>query len=376
MKKKLLIVTDSFLPRWDGVARFLSEVIPRLTEKFHITVIAPDFPGNKIDIEHTDIVRFPLSKWSINDFPIAKVSKKKIKPYIAKSDIVWIQGLSSLGKSAINVGKKLNKPLLAYAHVIEWEIFTRSINFPAMTKGFVNWVAKLYTRRMYNKCNLLMVPSAEVAYIFEKEKIVSIKTIVPLGINSDKFKPVEDKKQAKRNLDIDPGDKIIGYCGRIGREKNLITLFRAFTSLKTKFPKAKLLLVGKGPESQEQIFKDKRNIILTGKKDNVIPYLQAMDIYVLPSFTETTSLSTLEAMSCGLPVIVTPLEAMKKYIIDKKNGFFFPKENWLVLRKKIEYLLQHPHIRFAIGQQARKTVKRKYSWDLTVDKIRDILERY
>ena len=121
---------------------------------------------------------------------------------------------------------------------------------------------------------------------------------------------------------------------------------------------------------------EKNNIIMVGEKDNVVPYLQAMDIYVLPSLTETTSLSTLEAMACGLPVVVTPLPALKKYIIDKENGFFFPKENWLVLRKKLETLLKKPHLRFSVGQQARKTVIKEYSWDLTVKKIKNVLVRY
>lgn len=374
--KKLLIVSDSFLPRWDGVTRFLSEVIPKLTDDYDITVIVPDFEGKKEEIKDIKIVRVPLSKWSINNFPIAKFSKKLIEPYVEKSDIIWVQDLSTLGTSAIKLGRKHEKPIISYVHVFNWEIATRSINAPSIIKNFVYWFAKSYSRRLYNKCNVLMVPSSDIAYMFERERITSIKTVVPLGINSDKFKPTEDKKKSKKDVDIDPESKVIGYCGRIGREKNLITLHRAFVSLKRKHSNAKLLIVGKGIEELERIFKEKENIVMVGEKDNVIPYLQAMDIYVLPSLTETTSLSTLEAMSCALPVVVTPLPALKKYIIDKKNGIFFPKENWLVLRKKLESLLQKPHIRHSIGVEARKTVKRRYSWDLTVKKIKAVLGRY
>ena len=90
-----------------------------------------------------------------------------------------------------------------------------------------------------------------------------------------------------------------------------------------------------------------KNIILTGSKDNVVPYLQAMDIYVLPSLTETTSISTLEAMSCGLPVVVTPVGYVKNYIHDGKNGLFFPKKNSGILARKINELIKdiqrNPH---------------------------------
>ncbi len=375
-QKKLLIVSDSFLPRWDGVARFLAEVIPKIKDDFDITVIAPSFVGKEINMGKIKIIRAPLSSFNIDDLPVAKFSKKLVREHVEKSDIVWVQDLSTLGYSAIKAAKKFEKPVISYVHVINWDLVLRSVNVPFFLKRFVYWGTKVFSRRLYNKCDLLMVPTSDIAYIFDKEKIKAIKTVIPLGINTDKFKPIEDKKQAKISLDIDPEYKVIGYCGRIGREKNLTTLFRSFNSLNKKYSKTKLLLVGKGPESEEKIFKEKNNIIMVGEKDNVVPYLQAMDIYVLPSLTETTSLSTLEAMACGLPVVVTPLPALKKYIIDKENGFFFPKENWLVLRKKLETLLKKPHLRFSVGQQARKTVIKEYSWDLTVKKIKNVLVRY
>ena len=49
-KKKLLIATDNFLPRWDGIARFLVELIPALTHKFDVTIVAPRFPGRIPDL--------------------------------------------------------------------------------------------------------------------------------------------------------------------------------------------------------------------------------------------------------------------------------------------------------------------------------------
>src|SRR3989338_9882834 len=62
IKKKLLIATDSFLPRWDGITRFLTEIIPRLKDNYEITVIAPEFPGEiyiaKIEVENRESYKF------------------------------------------------------------------------------------------------------------------------------------------------------------------------------------------------------------------------------------------------------------------------------------------------------------------------------
>lgn len=378
IKKNLLIVSDSFLPRWDGVARFLAEVIPKLKDDFNITVIAPDFQGTKVSMDGVNIVRAPLSRFTINDLPLAKFSRSLIKPYVEDSDIVLVQDLSTLGYSAIKLAKQFKKTLISYVHVINWDIVSKSVSTPWFITKFIYWFSKVFSRSLYNKCDILMIPTSDIAFMLEKEKITAAKVVVPQGIDSDKFKSVDDKDAAKELLGIDPEYKVIGYCGRIGREKNLKTLCKAFFYIKKRFPNTKLMLVGKGPESEEKAFREKqtKDIILFGEQDDVIPYLQAMDIYVLPSLTETTSLSTLEAMSCGLPVIVTQLPAMKKYVIDKRNGFFFPKENWLVLSKKLEQLLEQPALRFAVGQEARKTVRQKYSWEVTVQKMKEVLDKF
>ncbi|MCK5025745.1 MAG: glycosyltransferase family 4 protein, partial [Nanoarchaeota archaeon] len=109
-------------------------------------------------------------------------------------------------------------------------------------------------------------------------------------------------------------------------------------------------------------------------KDDVIPYLQAMDIYVLPSLTETTSLSTLEAMSCGCAVISTKVGLVKRYIKDKVNGSFFPKGNATALKIKLNWLIENPGIRAKLGRNARETVKAKFNWEKTETGIREALE--
>ena len=101
--------------------------------------------------------------------------------------------------------------------------------------------------------------------------------------------------------------------------------------------------------------------------------LQAMDIYVLPSLTETTSISTLEAMSCGLPVVVTPVGYVKHYIKDGKNGLLFPKKNSGMLAKKLNLLIKEERLRNKLGAEARKTVIKSFNWEKTVKGIEKAL---
>ncbi len=375
--KKLLVITDSFLPRWDGVSRFLSEVLPPLAEDWQITVLAPEIKkSTTLIFPHIHVVRFPTYSFTINDFPIAKPAKKAMLPFVREADLVFVQSLSTLGMSGILAAKKERKPVLAYTHVIEWEIVPKSLPVPHFIHVLIGWIVKKWIRYFYNQCTTILVPTNEMLYVLDQEHILPVKTVVPLGINSARFVPSKDKRQSKTSLGLNPDNLIMGYCGRLGREKNLITLYKAFTQLQKMYKNITLLIVGKGVAEETAIFTSKTNVVLTGEVDNVVPYLQAMDIFVLPSLTETTSLATLEAMSCGVPVVCTPVGAIKEYITNGENGFLFPKQNDLVLRKKLEWLIANQKGRERMGMHARHTVEEKYSLTKTIHRLKSVLHEF
>lgn len=369
--KKLLITSDSFLPRWDGVARFLLEVIPRLSQKYEITVIAPRYPGKVPKFKNAKLIRLELSNRQFGDYRPAKYDYKKVEGIVKESDLVFNQTIGPIGYAAIKAAKKNNVPVVSFIHSIEWELFSKAVK---RFKGTVELFTKKIARRIYNKCNLLIIPSQDVEKKLREVKIKTKSKVVNLGTDVAKFIPPIDKKSAKKKVKIHPKQIVIGFCGRIGREKGVPTLYNAFKKLQPFHRNITLLIVGSGLKETEESLLQEKNIILTGSKDNVVPYLQAMDIYVLPSLTETTSISTLEAMSCGLPVIVTPVGYVKHYVKEGKNGMFFPKKNSGVLAKKIHKLIKDEKLRNRLGSAARKTIISKFNWDKTVKGIEKALD--
>ena len=109
-KEKLLIATDSFLPRWDGVSRFLSKIIPRISKEYDVTILAPKFKG-KLKKLNAELIRFPLINIQFGDISFAKPSIKKIKEEIKKADLVWAQTIGPIGAPAIHYAKKYKKPV-------------------------------------------------------------------------------------------------------------------------------------------------------------------------------------------------------------------------------------------------------------------------
>jgi glycosyltransferase involved in cell wall biosynthesis len=370
-KKRLLITTDSFLPRWDGIARFLTEIIPKLSEKYQITVVAPKFPGRAPSFKGVKIVRIPLSFWQFGDYKPARLCFGDVAGLVKSSDLVFNQTIGPIGMAGIRYAKKYKKPVVSYIHSIEWELFSESVD---KFRGIIQYITKKVARKLYNKCNLLLVPSKGVIDILDANKIKTRKTVVRLGTDIARFIPPIDKNRAKRKVKINPRYFVVGFCGRIGREKDIPTLHKAFKIIGRKRTDIFLVIVGKGLEKEEEKLIKGKHVMLTGAKDNVVPYLQAMDVYVLPSLTETTSLSTLEAMSCGLPVVVTRVGYIKKYIKNMTNGVFFSKGNAEDLAEKLEYLLNGPDEMRRIGEAGRKTIVKRFNWHNTIKGIEDSLD--
>lgn len=360
--ENLLIASDRYYPDMNGLVRFLAEVVPHLSSEYNVTLVVPEGKSEQnIKCDRLEFIKtFPIR---LADFWIPHFSFKKIKELIDDSDVVFVNDLGPIGLLSLHYAKKFRKPVFAYAHVIEWELMIKSLRAPLFFKKMLASITKKVVRKLYNRINLLMVPSESIAVTLSLTGIKCKKLVVHLGVDSKKFSP-SDKNSAKRMLGL--GKKfVIGYSGRISEEKDLHTLADAFDIVKKDNPDAELLIIGDGPDVLKKHFVDKK-IRITGFVYNVEDYLNALDVFVLPSLTETTSLSTMEAMSCGLPVIVTHIGYPKDYIKPGINGLFFPRKNAVVLAEKIQKLIDEPDLRKKMGNNARKVIEKHYGWDSTV----------
>ncbi|MFO7711383.1 MAG: glycosyltransferase family 4 protein [Candidatus Woesearchaeota archaeon] len=365
--KKLLIITDSFPPRWDGISRFLTELIPSLTKHFQVTVIAPEFKGN-IEASGYNLILVPTYKFSLGDYTPAHVPKRLIKKEIKKHSIIWSQTLGPLGCFGIRYAYKMKKQVAAFTHSIEWELFSRSITRSFLLRSGISKFTEALVRYHYNRCNLLMIPSEGIREKLREHHISTKTKVIHLGTDVHRFKPPKDKGAAKKAIGLKEDSTVIGYVGRIGREKDLPTLHTAFSELREKHDNLHLVIVGEGNKSEEEKIQGS-GVMRLGSIDNVVPYLQAMDIYVLPSLTETSSLSTMEAMSTGLAVVTTPVGHLRYYIKNRDNGLLFHPQDSYELKDLLEELILDPNFRLELGKKARETMIRDYSWQQTEEKI-------
>ena len=136
--------------------------------------------------------------------------------------------------------------------------------------------------------------------------------------------------ELKIKLGINTNDFVIGFTGRLVRDKGIIELMEAFETIHQKYPGTKLLLVGMleerdalPPATIERI-KGNSSVIHTGYVDNktIEQYYSLMNLFVLPSYREGFPTSVLEASSMELPIITTRVTGCIDSIVPDKTGVF------------------------------------------------------
>lgn len=134
------------------------------------------------------------------------------------------------------------------------------------------------------------------------------------GVDLQKFdiaKKDEYRAAIRRQYGIGERDRVLGFVGRLGRDKGCNELFAAFQTLAERYDDLKLLFVGpiEKEDTIEQIdyFHNEERIVKTGRVPDVWRYYAAMDLFILPSYREGFGMSVVEAEAMGVPVLVTDI---------------------------------------------------------------------
>lgn len=208
-----------------------------------------------------------------------------------------------------------------------------------------------------------------------KDKIITIIN----GVDTDCFKPFPEveKKDVKKEIGVLEDAEIIGTVCRLDPVKNLIFMIETVKDILKKREKTILLIVGEGPERKHiEDVVDKlelnKKIILLGKRNDVEKIMPILDIFVLPSISEGTSMTILEAMSCGIPVIASTVGGNPAIVSEGRNGFLFPLDSPEVLTNRVLELLIDKEKRKAMGKEARKIVEERFSFNGMLRKYTDM----
>ena len=198
-----------------------------------------------------------------------------------------------------------------------------------------------------------------------------LSTIVN-GVDLNHFRPV--------TRDHDAGPPVIGCTARLHRKNDHTTLLRAFARLSVRWPEARLLLVGRGPEELRlRTLADalgvSSRIHFLGEQPDVAPYLAQLDLYVQASVAEGMPNSVLEAMAAGLPVVATAVGGTPEVVLDGQTGLLVPPGDPSALGDALLALLGDRPLAGRFGRAGRARVEAHFGEERMVRQVEALLDR-
>jgi glycosyltransferase involved in cell wall biosynthesis len=197
------------------------------------------------------------------------------------------------------------------------------------------------------------------------------------GIDAERFKPSPDSRGAvRRELGYSPDQVVIAMVARLAPVKNHRLLIDTFAKLSLTNQNARLLIIGDGElrgalEKQVTELRLTDKVKFTGDRTDVDRLLCATDIVTLSSLSEGISLTLLEAMSTGLPVVATKVGGNPTIITDGHDGFLVGQdaESYATALAK---LAASESLRNTMGAAARKTIEQKWSVAQMADQYEEL----
>ena len=193
-------------------------------------------------------------------------------------------------------------------------------------------------------------------------------SLIGNGIDTRYFRPNKSRTRsiARLSLGRDCAGMVV-YVGRLSAEKNPIHVLEAWTRVQEASNDDWMLaVIGDGPLRDEvrraiETFGLQSSVILAGHQEDVRAWLQASDLYILSSSWEGLSNTTLEAMSTGLPVIVTDVSGMREVVGETQAGIIVPPGDIDNMAKVLVELIRDPVRRQELGDRGRQVILDRYS---------------
>jgi glycosyltransferase involved in cell wall biosynthesis len=197
------------------------------------------------------------------------------------------------------------------------------------------------------------------------------------GVAPPQFPEPDATTRMRASFGIRPTEFVIGTVGRLDPIKNLPMLVNALSAVCTTHPQVKGLIVGDGPQREDirRLIADagmSERICMTGHRDDARALLGCMNLFVLASFSEGTSVALLEAMAAGLPAAVTAVGGNPEIVVDGVSGWVVPSGDTAALQGVFERAVSDPATGVRLGTAGRLRFEAQFTLSAMLDAYRAV----
>ena len=261
--------------------------------------------------------------------------------------------------------------LAAWMLGIPWRVYTlRGLKLQG-AHGW-KWRLLLWAERVSARCAQVVLcnsvslrDDALALAIASAEKLRLLGDGSSNGVDLERFSPGSDAM--RKQLGFGSDEPVIGFVGRLTRDKGVPELMAAFENVLIREPSAWLLLVGwmdaaedALPEALRQRIAGHPRVITTGYVAKVEEYYRGMDLMVLPTHREGFPNAVLEASACGVPVVTTDSTGARDAVVPEVTGLVVPPKHPEAIAEAVLKLLGDAALRKRMGAAGRVFATEKY----------------
>jgi glycosyltransferase involved in cell wall biosynthesis len=348
---RILIGADTFWPEINGAATFIARLGAGLAERGHdVHIAAPSYSNKKLGLqieehEGQKITVHRIYSWRWYPHPWLRFSLPwRIKQNSAKildlvkPDVVHFQSHIVVGRGMTIEGQKRGIRLIGTNHFMPENLMEYTFIIPPFLHDWAIQKAWNAADRSFRRAERVTTPTQKAADYLEANTSVAHVLAISCGLDAHNYTPNMKPRT----------DNLIVFLGRVVEEKQIDRLIRAFAKLDPSLG-AKLEIVGGG--DQEAKLKAltaslgvTADVKFTGYVDEAYlrNALTRATVFAMPSVAELQSISTMEAMASGLPIVAANAMALPHLVHDGENGFLFEPGNVDDLAEKLTRVLTMP----------------------------------
>ena len=377
---KIAMMTNNYKPFMGGIQISVERQAKELMRLGHeVVVFAPKYEGTEEwDAKAEErIIRYRTGKRKIeNGMPYPAVFMGDVHRVFEKEnfDCIHVHHPMFIGNCALHLGKKYGIPVI-YTYHTKYEDYLhylKCFRVEGRLAGIKSGLLRLtketlipdYMRWFTNQCDLVLAPSMGMRDLICANRTQTPVLVFPTGLAEEFFIQDEKRSEALRKKYL--GDKKYLLCtiSRLEEEKNPRFLFYGIAEMKKILgPEFRLLYIGEGSERQnlEMLAKElgiTEEVVFVGNVENeaVKDYLNAADLFLYASKSETQGIVLAEAMAAGNPVVAVSATGVDDIVRDGVNGFRTDEDIEAWAKKAVRAL--QPAVHKQMKKQAQVTAGR------------------
>lgn len=362
---RIIIVTDLYPPVVGGVSTVTRQLAEDLISRGHqVWVAAPGYGGrNSYRIERkVRVFRFSSFEWPMNeDIRIAYLPFLPMRKFIKKvdPDVIHVHSPVILGIIAQLLAGGLRKPVVVTNHYLPVNMGRTLSGDPILGKPFIS-MSYSYLVHFCNRSEYVTAPTSTALNVLYEHGLRAPARAISNGIDLQRFRPGQRDEQLRQRMGLPDDRPIILSVNRLSSEKRIDILIEAVAKMKSR---AHLAIASSGPSEAELRAKvdelgigDRVSFLGYINEADLVALYRLADVFGIASEADLQSLTTMNAMACGLPVIAANAWALPELVHHRGNGFLFTPSNSAEAARYFDILVENELLRQNMGARSLEII--------------------